>query len=82
MCSYIARNKDKDVSRSGGQRKKLAQGITISTLGVAHQGKSCHQRYSISPGIWIKHDAVLPPEIYLKSAWVAQFNEADQDEAT
>jgi hypothetical protein len=24
---------------------------------------------------------VLPPEIFLESAWVAQFNEADQDEA-
>jgi hypothetical protein len=26
-------------------------------------------------------DAVLPPEIYLESAGVAQFSEADQDEA-
>jgi hypothetical protein len=26
-------------------------------------------------------DAVLPPEIYLESAQVAQFNEADQTEA-
>jgi hypothetical protein len=26
-------------------------------------------------------DAVLPPEIFLKSAWVAQFSEEDQNEA-
>jgi hypothetical protein len=26
-------------------------------------------------------DAVLPPEIFLESTWVAQFNKADQDEA-
>jgi hypothetical protein len=26
-------------------------------------------------------DAVLPPEIFLESAWVVQLNEADQDEA-
>jgi hypothetical protein len=26
-------------------------------------------------------DAVVPPEIFLELAWVAQVNEADQDEA-
>jgi hypothetical protein len=26
-------------------------------------------------------DAVLPPEIFLESTWVAQSNKADQDEA-
>jgi hypothetical protein len=26
-------------------------------------------------------DAVLPSEIFLESVWVAQFSEADQDEA-
>jgi hypothetical protein len=48
-------------------------------LGKRHQFQSSYKRHPVH--LVYGADAVLPPEIFVESAWVVQLNEADQDEA-